>query len=261
MSQVIVQIDAFTDKPFSGNPAAVCLLEKAADENWMQAVAMEMNLSETAFLFPADDGYDIRWFTPAVEVNLCGHATLASAYLLYIDGHSDKSETITFYSKSGILRTRFNHGWVTLDFPIKEPREIEIPDGLVEALGATPIAIRSNEEDCLCEFETEDTVRKLIPDFGKLKKLPFRGIVVTSKSDGQFDFISRFFAPACGIDEDPVTGSSFCLLAPYWTKKLGKDDLTAFQASPRGGHIGIRIEGERVFISGQAVITMRGELF
>jgi len=257
MSQQIVQIDSFTDKPFAGNPAGVCLMTKAADENWMQQVAAEMNLSETAFLYPHGEGYNLRWFTPAAEVKLCGHATLASAHLLYQDGHVPRDRTISFFTKSGELKARFDNGWIELDFPARQLVPATPPDGLLQALGIRASNVCKHESFYLIEVESEDVVRALAPDFGQL---PVRGVIVTSKSSGSYDFVSRYFAPAVGVNEDPVTGSAHCALGPYWQGKLGKSSFLAYQASKRGGVMKVRVERDRVFMSGQAVTVLRCEL-
>jgi len=259
MNVEIVQVDAFTDRPFAGNPAAVCIMERAADPEWMQAVALEMNLSETAFLYPSGDGYNLRWFTPAVEVELCGHATLASAYVLFHDGHVAKDHRITFHTASGALHATFRDDRVSLDFPALETTEGPVPDDLAAALRNRPARFAHSKFDCLAEFESEATVRDLTPDFGALKELGYRGIIVTAKG-ADYDFVSRFFAPAAGIDEDPVTGSAHCVLGPYWQKQLGKSDFRAFQASRRGGTVYVSVQGERIKLSGAAVITLRGTL-
>ncbi len=255
----IVQVDAFTSKPYAGNPAAVCVLQAAAEDVWMRNVASEMNLSETAFLHREHDGYRLRWFTPAVEVDLCGHATLASAHVLWADGHLPPDEAAVFYTRSGKLTCIQNNGWIEMDFPAKVCERAEPPKQLAEALGAPMRWIGRNQFDYLVELADEDAVRELKPNHQLLGQLPVRGVIVCARSHA-YDFISRFFAPGSGIDEDPVTGSAHCALAPYWADHLGKAEMTAYQASPRGGIVKVRVEGDRVKLSGQAVTILIGEL-
>jgi PhzF family phenazine biosynthesis protein len=261
MTLPIFTVDAFTAAPFGGNPAGVCLLDAPADPAWMQSVAREMNLSETAFLLPQPDGFDLRWFTPAVEVDLCGHATLASAHILYSSGRLPLAEQARFHTRSGLLTARMVAGWIELDFPSKPVQPAgDLPD-LASALGATPTFTGRNQFDYLVELESEQQVRELDPDIAAIKALPARGVIVTARaSTPGFDFVSRFFAPAVGVPEDPVTGSAHCCLAPYWSAKLGKNELDAYQASERGGMLRLALNGERVRISGQAVTVMRGEI-
>jgi PhzF family phenazine biosynthesis protein len=228
MKTYVAQVDAFTAEPFRGNPAAVCILSDEATESWMQAIAAEMNLSETAFLREQEDGYSIRYFTPTCEVPLCGHATLASAHLLWKDNFVDRESPILLRAKGGRLEARREQDWIRLDFPAIPMEEAEIPAGLVEALGATPQAASANPTfGYLLEMDSEATVKQLQPDFGELRKHGFRGIIVTAPcQSGPYDFVSRFFAPAIGIDEDPVTGVAHCSLGPYWAARLGKTKLT-----------------------------------
>lgn len=257
----ILQIDAFTDRPFAGNPAAVCLLKKEADSDWMQAVAAEMNLSETAFVRPIEDGFELRWFTPLVEVDLCGHATLASAHGLWSEGVVSGALPIRFHTKSGVLTCTQNGDFIELDFPATPLQEVEPNAGLIDALGVEPVFVGKSKFDDLVQVESEESVRSLKPDFSQLRELSMRGVMVTSVSDDpHFDFVSRFFAPGVGIDEDPVTGSAHCCLGPYWSERLGKTEMTAFQASARGGVVRVRVEGDRVLLGGQAVTVLRGEL-
>ncbi|MGH7573465.1 MAG: PhzF family phenazine biosynthesis protein [Gemmatimonadota bacterium] len=258
----ILTVDAFADEPFSGNPAAVCLLAEPAEKPWMQAVAREMNLSETAFLVPRPEGFELRWFTPATEVDLCGHATLASAHVLWETGIAARGEPIRFQTRSGILGARPADGRIALDFPATPAREAELPAGLVEALGVVPVwAGRTAATDWLVEVEEEGTVHALAPDYPRLATIPARGVIVTSRSvDRRFDFVSRFFAPRVGIDEDPVTGSAHCALAPYWSRRLERSVMTGFQASARGGVVHVRDLGKRVELEGRAVTILRGEL-
>ena len=261
MGLKIIQVDAFTDKPYTGNPAAVCILPKPADERWMQNVAREMNLSETAFLYRRDDGFNLRWFTPMAEVDLCGHATLASAHVLWEEEHLKASEQARFHTRSGLLTADRKGEWIELDFPAELAEPIAAPDGLKEALGIQPEYIGKNRFDYLVEVISEEIVRGIQPNFAILKSLPVRGVIVTSRSTApQNDFVSRFFGPAVGIDEDPVTGSAHCGLGPYWQKRLGKDEFRAYQASARGGVIRVRVSGKRVYLGGQAVTVLRGEL-
>ncbi len=255
----IAQVDAFTSKPFAGNPAAVCVLPEPREAAWMQAVAMEMNLSETAFLVKRADGFDLRWFTPAVEVKLCGHATLAGAHVLWEDGHLPPGAQARFHTLSGLLTADRQGDWIELDFPAAIEARCDPPHGLAEALGARPVYAGRNEFDYLVELESEAVVRGLKPDHKLLATLPVRGVIVTARAAG-YDFVSRFFAPGSGIDEDPVTGSAHCALGPYWKSKLGKDEFLAFQASRRGGVVKVRVAGDRVKLGGQAVTVMRGEL-
>ncbi len=257
----VLQIDAFTDRPFAGNPAAVCLLEEERDADWMQAVATEMNLSETAFVRPLDDGFELRWFTPLIEVDLCGHATLASAHALWGEGVVNGTQPIRFHTKSGILTCTQDGDSIELDFPATPPREAEPPAGLLVALGAQPSFVGKSKFDMFLLVESEEDLRSLKPDFSRLREISVRGVIVTSASDDpRFDFVSRFFAPGAGIDEDPVTGSAHCCLAPYWSERLGKTEMTAFQASARGGIVRVRVNGDRVLLGGQAVTVMKGEL-
>jgi PhzF family phenazine biosynthesis protein len=258
----IVQVDAFTNRPFAGNPAAVCVLTAPAPEEWMRNVAREMNLSETAFLAPRDGGFDLRWFTPAVEVDLCGHATVASAHVLWEDGHLRPGEQARFHTRSGLLLADRRGDWIELDFPAKLVAPAEAPAELLPALGvARATFVGKNVFDYLVEVDSEATVRALDPDHSTLRKVPVRGVIVTALSASpEFDFVSRFFAPGSGVDEDPVTGSAHCALAPYWGERLGKTSMTAFQASARGGVVRTRLEGDRVILGGQAVTVMTAEL-
>lgn len=261
MNQSIVQVDAFTDTPFSGNPAGVCILDKAAPEKWMHCIAAEMNLSETAFLYPNGPCYNLRWFTPAVEVELCGHATLASAHVLWEEGTEPLDKTIRFNTRSGELRARMVDGWIELDFPSKPAVPAELPQGLLEALGVNPVFVAKSAYDYLIEVASEGVVRSINPNFDFLKRLAVRGVIVTARSTaGGFDFVSRFFAPAAGVPEDPVTGSAHCTLGPYWQKKLRQSEFVAYQASRRGGIVRVRVADDRVFLGGKAVTVIRGEL-
>ena len=262
MALRITQVDAFTDIPFHGNPAAVCVLPQAADAGFMQHVAREMNLSETAFLVRrADGGFDLRWFTPTVEVALCGHATLASAHVLWDEGHLAHTEPARFCTKSGWLTCRQDGAWIAMDFPAKLEEPAAPPAELGAALGAPMKYVGKNAFDYLVEVDSEATVRALTPDHAALRRLPVRGVIVTAPAaSSAYDFVSRFFAPGSGIDEDPVTGSAHCALAPFWAARLGKSNMTAYQASPRGGVVKVSVQGDRVLLSGQAVTVLRGEL-
>jgi PhzF family phenazine biosynthesis protein len=261
MGLPLFQVDAFTDRPFGGNPAAVCLLPQPAADRWMQQVATEMNLSETAFLVPADDGFHLRWFTPSVEVKLCGHATLASAHVLWEVGRLRPEEPARFHTRSGLLTAVRQDDGIRLDFPSLPPEPCPPPAGLADALGAAAVFTGKNGMDYLVDVGDEQVVRNLRPDMVRLAALPVRGVIVTAKGTGDpYDFVSRFFAPAAGIAEDPATGSSHCCLGPYWAGRLGKQDLLAYQASPRGGQLRVRVRGDRVHLIGRAVTVLRGEL-
>ncbi|HEX2094128.1 MAG TPA: PhzF family phenazine biosynthesis protein [Longimicrobiaceae bacterium] len=261
MGQTIIQVDAFTDRPFAGNPAAVCILPGPCDEGWMQDVAQEMNLSETAFLHPRDGEWGLRWFTPACEVDLCGHATLASAHVLWQDGYLPPEAEARFHTRSGLLTARREGAWISMNFPAKPEEEAVPSPDLVRALGTTLVYVGRSHFDYLVEVESEEAVRELRPDFELLRTVAARGIIVTSRSAAPgVDFVSRFFAPRVGVDEDPVTGSAHCCLAPYWARRLGKDEMVGFQASERGGTVRVRAEGDRVHLGGQAVTVLRGEL-
>jgi len=262
VKQKISVVDAFTDRPFRGNPAAVCLLRQPRDEGWRQDLAREMNLSETAFLERRPDGsYTLRWFTPAVEVDLCGHATLASAHILWESGELAAGQRAVFHTRSGILYAVKRGDWIEMDFPSEPEKNAAAPAELLGALGVTALYTGRNRFDYLVEVDREPTVRNLNPDMTLLKKVDMRGVIVTSRSQSaDYDFVSRFFAPAVGVDEDPVTGSAHCCLGPYWGGKLGKTSLMACQVSLRGGIIRVGLKGDRVLIGGQAVTVIRGEI-
>jgi len=301
MSTPIYQVDSFTNQPFGGNPAAVCLLPEPRDERWMQNVAREMNLSETAFLVPRGSDYDLRWFTPSVEVDLCGHATLASAHILWETKTLPANQPARFHTKSGVLTCTRDGERIAMDFPAKVAIEATPPPELLRALGAGASFTGNNKMDWLVEVDSEATVRALKPDLVLLKTIPVRGVIVTaraanestraatataratsgaskesnhatrsssdaarsaselSRTNANYDFISRFFAPRAGVDEDPVTGSAHCCLAPYWGTKLERKELVGWQASARGGEVRMKWNGERVVLSGQAVTVLRGE--
>lgn len=256
-----LQIDAFTDRPFAGNPAAVCLLAEARDAEWMQAVAAEMNLSETAFVRPVREGFEIRWFTPVIEVDLCGHATLASAHALWSEKVVEAGHAIRFLSNSGALICTQRDKLIELDFPAT-PVTTAIPsDELCDALGIQSVFQGKSKFDSLVLVESEQVLRSIRPDYEKLRALSARGVIVTSASgDPGFDFVSRFFAPNAGVDEDPVTGSAHCALGPFWSERLGKTEMTAFQASARGGVVRLRVAADRVFLAGHAVTILKGVL-
>jgi predicted PhzF superfamily epimerase YddE/YHI9 len=258
----IFTVDAFARRPFEGNPAAVCVLEAPAPEPWMREIAAEMRHSETAFLVPrADGGFNLRWFTPAVEVDLCGHATLASAHVLWSELGRPSDAPVTFHTRSGALTCTRAGDLIELDFPAKPPEPATPPPGLLPALGAKPRWVGRNAFDYVVEVASEREVRALTPDFGPLGRIPVRGVIVTAASgDAAFDFVSRFFAPAAGVDEDPVTGSAHCCLGPLWGARLRKQAMVAFQASARGGVVRVRLAGDRVILGGQAVTVWAGTL-
>ncbi|MEZ5316593.1 MAG: PhzF family phenazine biosynthesis protein [Vicinamibacterales bacterium] len=258
-------IDAFTDVPFRGNPAGVCWLDRPAPETWMQQLAMEMHQAETAFLRREGDAFRLRWFTPASEVDLCGHATLASAHFLWTTGRLPEGEAARFDTRSGRLTaTRAVDGGITLDFPATRPTPIDPPDGLFAALGLEGGEVSSNraaQPDVLVRVDAATIVRGLAPDMGRLRRVAVRGVIVTAPGDVDgVDFVSRFFAPRFGVDEDPVTGSAHCSLGPYWSERLGRTALTGYQASPRGGTVRVDVRGDRVGLTGHAVTVVRGDV-
>ncbi len=261
MGLTITQVDAFTNTPFRGNPAAVCVLPEERDERWMQSVASEMNLSETAFLLRQGDGFNLRWFTPLVEVDLCGHATLASSHVLWEVGLLQPGQQARFFTRSGLLTAERQGDWIELNFPATPVEATDAPADLLPALGVDATYVGKNRFDYLVEVASEESVRSLHPDYARLLALSARGIMVTSRASmAGYDFVSRFFCPAVGINEDPVTGSAHCSLAPYWSAKLGKETLMAYQASARGGIVRVTDAGDRVRLAGQAVTVLRGEL-
>lgn len=263
MTIEIVQVDAFTAEPFGGNPAGVCLLDEPADEVWMQSVAAEMNLAETAFLVRVHGGWDLRWFTPEVEVDLCGHATLAAAHHLVERGDvTGEAEEMLFFTACGELRAKQTlDGWVQIDLPAMTPEPVTPPGALLENLGLTDaVAVARSRLDYLIEVPSPDLLRDLQPNYTNLAGLGTRGVMVTSVGDGLYDIVSRFFAPSVGVDEDPVTGSAHCALGPYWADKLGKSDLLAYQASKRGGVLRVSVKDDRVILGGQAVTVLRATL-
>ncbi len=254
-------IDAFTERPFAGNPAAVVFLDGARDERWYQAVAEEMNLAETAFVSPRDDGFALRWFTPSVEVDLCGHATLASAHFLWDSGRLAPAAVARFFTKSGVLLARRLADRIVLDFPATPAAPAPTPDELVSSLGAAPAWVGRSIFDVVARYDDPAVVRAMRPDFARLARVPARGVIVTAPSDVDgVDFISRFFGPEVAVPEDPVTGSAHCALGPLWAGLLGKQDLVGFQASARGGVVHVAVRGERVELGGGAVTVVRGEL-
>lgn len=256
------QVDAFTDRPFSGNPAAVVWLTAEADPAWMQQVAAEMNLSETAFVRrrPGGDGYDLRWFTPKAEVDLCGHATLAAAHALWTSGTLPLGR-LAFHTRSGVLTCSRAGDVVQLDFPATPPAEAEADPAVLDALGTAAAYFGRSRFDVLVQVASAAELRSLQPDLRRLAAADARGVIVTAASDDpHYDFVSRFFAPRVGVDEDPVTGSAHCALTPYWAGRLGKSIMTAFQASPRGGVLHLRLNGDRVILGGHAVTVWEGHL-
>jgi predicted PhzF superfamily epimerase YddE/YHI9 len=263
MSQPVTVVDAFTDRPFAGNPAAVCVLREPKPNEWMQQVAAELNLAETAFLLRSRDGFALRWFTPTVEVDLCGHATLASAHVLYQDAYLPREETARFHTRSGLLTASLNGTRIMLDFPATPPAEERPPSDLLSGLRLESARwIGRSRFDYLVEVGSEAEVRALAPEFAVLGRLEARGAIVTSRADGDqpYDFVSRFFAPGAGIPEDPVTGSAHCALAPYWRSTFGRDAMVGYQASARGGTVYVECRGNRVMLGGNAVTVWTGYL-
>jgi PhzF family phenazine biosynthesis protein len=254
-------VDAFTNLPFEGNPAAVCLLSQLPTDTWMQQVAAEMNLSETAFLLPVQDGYRLRWFTPAIEVDLCGHATLASAHVLWETNRLKPHVPARFHTRSGVLTVQREPRGMTMDFPARPAEPCRVWEDLPAVLGVQASFVGKNGMDGLVEVESEQVVRSIRPDFARLALYPVRGLIITARAnDPEYDFVSRFFAPRAGVPEDPVTGSAHCCLGPYWSERLKKRDLVGYQASARGGVVRVGVRGDRVLLGGQAVTVLRGEL-
>jgi PhzF family phenazine biosynthesis protein len=254
-------VDAFASKPFSGNPAAICPLESWLDDDLMQSIAAENNLSETAFLVPANNGWELRWFTPAVEVDLCGHATLASAVVLAMTNSTD--DNFKFFTKSGELQVSKRGDWYYLDFPTRPLEELEQPEFIAKQIEAActikPVNVIRSSSNCLAEFENEEQIRNLQPDIARVKELEFHGLIATAPGNNS-DFVSRFFAPRVGINEDPVTGSIHCSLIPYWHKITGKKEMLAYQVSARGGELRCSLQDERVLIGGQGVLFSQGTI-
>jgi predicted PhzF superfamily epimerase YddE/YHI9 len=257
MGLPLILVDAFASEPFAGNPAAVTILDRPRDDRWMQRVAAELKHSETAFLLREGDAWRLRWFTPAAEVDLCGHATLASAHVLF--GKEGGGGALRFLTRSGELRASQAGAFIELDFPALPPVAAPPPPGLLEALGVEALFTARSRFDRLVELASEAEVRAVRPDFRALARIDTRGVIVTARG-GPFDFVSRFFCPAMGVDEDPVTGSAHCVLAPFWAARLGRRELTGFQASARGGEVRVRLRGDRVLLGGRAVTVSAGEL-
>jgi PhzF family phenazine biosynthesis protein len=252
------QVDAFTDRLFGGNPAGICPLQDWLADDIMQKIAMENNLSETAFFVPKEEGFHIRWFTPTVEVNLCGHATLAAAHVIF-QYMGYKPDVISFESRSGILNVRKEGELLVLDFPANKPQRTGLPSDFVQSLNITPIQCYRGKEDYLLLYKSQQEIEALIPDFSRLKKTDARAVIVTAPGN-ESDFVSRFFAPRVGIDEDPVTGSAHTVLIPFWAEKLGKNEMKALQLSKRGGTLFCRLSDDRVDIGGKAVTYLKGEI-
>ena len=257
----VLQIAAFAGEPFTGNPAAVCLPDTAPPADWMQRVAAEMNLSETAFTWPSGDGFGRRGFTPVDEVDLCGHATLATAHALWETRRLANDKPAIFKTRSGTLTARQNGQLIEMNFPAEPATECVPPDDLARPLGSEILWYGQNRMDILVQIANEQAVRNLAPDLDRLARLGTRGVIVTAISEnGQVDFVSRFFCPSLGIDEDPVTGSAHCCLAPFWAERLGRDELVGFQASRRGGFVKCTLAGDRVLLGGQAVTILSGAM-
>lgn len=258
----IYQVDAFTVKPFKGNPAAVCILPDERDTEWMQAVAREMNLSETAFLLPKGNDYQLRWFTPTTEVNLCGHATIASAHILFENGLYDFEETINFHTASGVIAATMDNGTIELNMPLIKSQDVDVPAEAIEATDLKPIAAALSEtQQLILALSSEDEVRGFEPDMRKIAALPYIDLMITTEADGEkYDFISRFFSPHTGIPEDPVTGMAHCVLGPFWQRRLGKSHFCAYQASKRGGKVWVKVADDRCYIGGKAVTVLKAEL-
>ena len=248
-------VDAFTDGPDSGNPAAVCILKEEIPDRAKQKIASEVNLSETAFLLEKDGAFELRWFTPETEVDLCGHATLASAHILFTLGAVPATEDAVFSTKSGVLTASRKNDLIEMDFPSEDPWEVEMPEDLLIAISSEPLYVGRNRFHYIALYENEETIRNAVPELSHVRKLDSRGLIITSvSSSDRYDFVSRFFAPNVGIDEDPVTGSAHCCLCPFWSRRLGKKELAGYQASERGGLVNTRLIEKRVFLSGKAII-------
>jgi len=258
MKLQIFQVDAFTSVPFAGNPAAVVPLDAWLPDEMMQSIALENNLSETAFFVRQEDGYDIRWFTPTFEIDLCGHATLGSGQVLFHE-LGFKDDGLRFHSKSGLLTVERQGEKLVLDFPSRPAVKTDVPDGLFDAIGRVPREVLRSR-DYMLVYDSEDDIRAIAPDFSTLARIPTHAVIVTAPGE-TCDFVSRFFAPEAGINEDPVTGSSHCNLIPYWSERLGKTEMFARQLSSRGGEIYCELAGDRVKIGGHAVLYMKGEIY
>ena len=257
----VYTVDAFTDGPNSGNPAAVCILEKEIPDRTKQEIASRVNLSETAFLLKRKGLFELRWFTPETEVDLCGHATLASAHIIFTLGIIPATEDAVFSTKSGVLTARRKNDLIEMDFPSEDPWEVEMPEDLLIAISSVPLYVGRNRFDYIALYESEETIRNAVPELGHVRKLDSRGLIITSiSSSDRYDFVSRFFAPNAGIDEDPVTGSAHCCLCPFWSRRLGKKELTGYQASERGGLVHTRLIEKRIFLSGEAIVTESFEI-
>lgn len=260
---MLFQVDAFADGPFTGNPAAVCLMTEPACDDWLQNVAMEMNLSETAFVWRTDGGFHIRWMTPETEVDLCGHATLASAWAMKEAGWANDGDTVTFQSRSGPLRATLAGPTVELDFPTRIPLQQDVVPDVLSGLGLSDVTwFGKNEYDYFVQLPSEAAVHGCHPDLVCLSQFDVRGIIITAQADAErkYDFVSRFFAPGCGVPEDPVTGSAHVALSPFWAQRLGRNQLTGYQASRRGGTVITELAGDRVKLRGQAITVFRGQL-
>jgi PhzF family phenazine biosynthesis protein len=262
-SKVIYQVDAFTDEPFKGNPAGICILEEDAPDTWMQNVAAEMNLSETSFLLSDKNDFRIRYFTPAAEIPLCGHATLASAHILFEEGFADKRDEIVLHSKAGKLTVRFDNGWITMNFPAYPVKPVNIPEDIEKIIGIVPAELYRTEHGwSFAVLNNEKEVRSLKPDFTKMKDSEFGDLIVTAPSDDKaFDFCVRCFAPALGINEDPVTGSAHCALVPFWHGRTGRKEFVSHQVSERGGVLKVALKGDRVEIAGHAKTIFKAEMY
>ncbi|MBI1846703.1 MAG: PhzF family phenazine biosynthesis protein [Candidatus Rokubacteria bacterium] len=261
MTVPVVQVDAFTDRPFAGNPAAVCLLDAPRVDDWLEAVARELNLPATAFLVPARDGFDLRWFTTTAELTLCGHGTLASAHVLWETGRLAPGVAARFHARCGLLTAERRAGWIEMDFPAEPARETPPPPDLLEALGVSARLVARNRLDYLVEVASESVVRAVAPDLARLMRVDTRGVIVTAPAAKPgYDFVSRFFAPRFGLAEDFVTGSAHCCLGPLWAERLGRRDLVGRQLSSRGGVVRVGVRGERVLLAGQAVTVFEGTL-
>jgi PhzF family phenazine biosynthesis protein len=257
----LFHVDAFAGHPFGGNPAAVCLLPGPADAAWMQAVADEMHLAATAFAWPLSDGWHLRWFSPTRELALCGHGTLATAHVLIERGDAGSDQVIRFSTQAGVLTATRSGDRIELDFPSQPSSAAVPPADLLQAIGQTPVRVERNGFDYLVELDSEAAVRTACPDVARLRNVDTRGLILTARSStAPADFVSRFFAPSVGIDEDPVTGSAHCCLGPYWQRYLGKAEMVGYQVSRRGGVVHVRVHGDRVRLGGQAVTVLRGDL-
>ena len=253
-------VDAFASNPFTGNPAAVCLLDRERDDAWLQAFAGEMNLSETAYVLPRADGWSLRWFTPLVEVELCGHATLATSHVLWETGRLQCDAPAIFHTRSGKLVCRREDQWIAMDFPAEPPHEVEWMADLIDGLGVRPLFVGRNRMDVIACLDSEQAVRDVVANQTALGRIKCRGIIITARSSGSYDFVSRAFFPSCGVPEDPVCGSAHCCLGPFWQERLGKSELVGHQVSQRGGIVRVQCNGKRVTLSGKAITILNGKL-